>query len=85
LGFAGEHGASGGLFLRMSASAVPGASSLLPQAVDLFALREPLDRFEVDLGAVLLHDHADSLPGLVPQAELFQFAATGPAPVRCPS
>ena len=30
----------------------------------LFALREPLDQFEVDLGAVLLRDHAESLPRL---------------------
>jgi hypothetical protein len=41
--------------------------------VSLFALREPLDKFEVDLGAVLLHDHAESLPRLAPHAEVFQF------------
>ena len=38
----------------------------------LFALREPLDHFEVDLAAVFLHDHAESFPRLMPQAELFQ-------------
>jgi hypothetical protein len=32
--------------------------------VPFFALREPLDQFEVDLGAVLLHGHAEGLPGL---------------------
>jgi hypothetical protein len=29
-------------------------------------------QFEVDLGAGLLHRHAEGLPSLVPQAELFQ-------------
>jgi hypothetical protein len=40
--------------------------------VSLFALREPLDQFEVDLGAVLLRDHAKGFSRLMPQAELFQ-------------
>ena len=29
---------------------------------------EPLDQFEVDLSAVLLHHHAESIPRLVPRA-----------------
>jgi hypothetical protein len=41
--------------------------------VPLFTLREPLDQFEVDLGAVLLRDHAEGVPRLVPQAELFEY------------
>jgi hypothetical protein len=38
----------------------------------LFALREPVDQFEVDLGAVLLHDYAEGLPRLVPLAQLLK-------------
>jgi hypothetical protein len=38
----------------------------------IFTLREPLDQFEVNLGAVLLHDHAEALPRPMAQAELFQ-------------
>jgi hypothetical protein len=34
--------------------------------VSLFALGEPVDHFEVDLGAALIHDRAESLPPLVP-------------------
>jgi hypothetical protein len=34
--------------------------------VPLFALGEPLDQVEVDLGAVLLNDHAEGVPRLVP-------------------
>ncbi len=36
-----------------------------------FALREPLDQFEVDLGTRLLNHRLPGFPGLPPQAELF--------------
>jgi hypothetical protein len=39
--------------------------------VPLFALGEPLDQFKIDLGAILLHHHAERLPRLVAKAELF--------------
>jgi hypothetical protein len=40
--------------------------------VALLTLREPLDQFKVNLGAVLLHHHAEGLPRLLPQAERFE-------------
>jgi hypothetical protein len=46
--------------------------------VPRFALGEPPDQFEVDLGAVLLYHHAVRLPRLVPEAELFQQLQIGP-------
>ena len=45
--------------------------------VPLFALREPLDQFEVDFGAVLLDADAKDLPRLVPQAEFLQLLQLG--------
>jgi hypothetical protein len=40
--------------------------------VSFFALREPPDQFEVDVGAALLHLYAEGLPRLRPQMELSQ-------------
>jgi hypothetical protein len=40
--------------------------------IPLFAFGEPLDQFEVDLGAVLLNDHAEGFPPLVPKVEFGQ-------------
>ena len=51
--------------LRISKLLLPlDAQPAKVRPASLFALREPLDQFEVDLGAVLLRDHAESLPRL---------------------
>ena len=51
--------------LRISKLLLPHvAKSAKVGPVPLFALREPLDQFEVDLGAVLLRDQTEGLPRL---------------------